>query len=281
MRKSISLLGLIALVALPAEAFASGATLRGSRSAMERQNRIARENDFTFLRTPAQVRHFVAEGRLVPLEGNSNYRVAGVSFPYARPEVALFVSRLAAQYRESCGEQLVVTSATRPEARQPRNSSPLSVHPAGMAVDLRIPQTTRCRAVLEGTLLALEDRAVLDVTRERRPPHYHVAVFTSEYSNYVAGILADSTAAAAELAIAEAREDSIALANAAATMQQSHATLLPAAPAGTRKSAWWLLIGVPLFTATMALGFSILRDYARTAAGAHENESLLEAVRRR
>ena len=37
-----------------------------------------------------------------------------VSFPFARPEVELFVQRLSGQYRRACGEQLVVTSLTRP-----------------------------------------------------------------------------------------------------------------------------------------------------------------------
>lgn len=189
---------LIAGLALPANAGASEATLRGSKAAMQRQNQIAKENDYTFLRTPAQVRKFVAQGHLMPLYGNRSYAVANASFPYARPEVALFVERLSAQHLDACGQKLVVTSATRPTSSQPRNASPLSVHPAGMAVDLRISDRASCRVWLENTLLSLEAQNLLDVTRERNPPHYHVAIFPHLYAAHVEAILADSIAAAEE-----------------------------------------------------------------------------------
>ena len=78
--------------------------------------------------------------------------------------------------------------SVRPQNRQPANAASNSVHPAGMAVDLRIPDRGRCRSWLEQTLLSLEGSGVLDVTRERWPPHYHVAVFTTPYQNYVAAL---------------------------------------------------------------------------------------------
>jgi len=173
------------LSSLPiAEASADEARLGGSMSSMRRQHRVARANDYTFLRTPAQIREFVRKDRLEPLVSNENLHVNRVSFPYARPEVKLFVERLAAQYREATGERLVVTSLTRPLSRQPRNAHQLSVHPAGMAVDLRVPRTSKARAWLESVLLQLEGRGLLDATRERRPPHYHVAVFPDKYRSY-------------------------------------------------------------------------------------------------
>ena len=105
---------------------------------MRRQYTIARKHAFTFLRTPAQVRAFAEEDRLETLHSTPDYVIADVSFPYARPVVKRFVERLGAQYRAATGEPLVVTSLTRPTSLQPRNARPLSVHPAGMAVDLRI-----------------------------------------------------------------------------------------------------------------------------------------------
>jgi LysM repeat protein len=57
-----------------------------------------------------------------------------------------------------------------------------------MAVDLRIPNNGKCRRWLEDTLVSLERADVLDVTRERRPPHYHVALFTQPYEDYLAGL---------------------------------------------------------------------------------------------
>ena len=162
-------------------------SLAGSKTSMVRQNRQANQHDYTFLRTSSQVHEFVREGRLVRLSGNSNYRVVDVSFPYARPEVKTFIERLGSQYRASCREPLVVTSLTRPATRQPRNASPLSVHPTGMAADLRASSRPACRAFLERTLLTLEARGVLEATRERRPPHYHVSLYPKQYASYLAG----------------------------------------------------------------------------------------------
>ncbi len=100
-----------------------------------------------------------------------------VSFPYARPEVKTFLEQLSSAYHAACGEPLVVTSMVRPISRQPRNASPISVHPTGMAVDLRRSDRHGCRQWLESTLLALEGEGMIEATRERWPPHYHVAVF--------------------------------------------------------------------------------------------------------
>jgi hypothetical protein len=191
--------GLLALSLGMATPALADVTLRGSRGSMERQHQVARAHDYTFLRSPAQVRDFVEAGRLVEVRGNGDYEVArGVSFPYARQELLTFVERLSEQYRGACGERLVVTSLTRPASRQPGNAHPLSVHPAGMAVDLRISDRAACRSWLEGTLLSLEERELLDVTRERNPPHYHVAVFPEPYMAHVQRLVAEDSAAAAQ-----------------------------------------------------------------------------------
>ena len=163
---------------------------------MERQNRQALRHDFTFLRNSSHVSRFVDLGLLVPLSGNANYELNRVSFAYARPEVRVFVQRLSRQYRRACGEKLVVTSLTRPLSRQPHNSSDLSVHPTGMAVDLRRSNSRACRSWLEDVLLSLERNGVLEATRERRPPHYHIALYPQPYQQYVARRVADERRAA-------------------------------------------------------------------------------------
>lgn len=180
-------------------------TLRGSTQTMQRQNFIAQQHDYSFLQTSAQVRRFVDAGLLERLGGNANYQLAGVSHPYARPAVRTFIERLSAQYRAACGEKLVVTSLTRPVLEQPRNASDLSVHPAGMAVDLRMSKRASCRRWLEGTLLSLEQRGVLDATREQRPPHYHVALFPDRYTRYVAQLGGTRTQTVATTAPAPTR----------------------------------------------------------------------------
>lgn len=180
---------------------AQAAELGGSITSMKHQHGVAIELRYTFLRTPAEVREFVAKGRLDELEGNADYALSKVSFPYARPEVRMFVERLAADYRAATGDRLIVTSLTRPEALQPRNAHQLSVHPAGMAVDFRIPDDTANRRWLERTLVAMEKDGLLDATRERRPPHYHIAVFPERYREYAKKRdAADALAAAARAA---------------------------------------------------------------------------------
>lgn len=167
-------------------------SLRGSPRSLDRQDAAAREHDFTFIRTPAQLRTFVKHGWLVRVRPNSDFSLHGVSYPYARPEVAVFITRLAAQYHASCGRKLVVTSLTRPEDRQPVNASSRSVHPTGMAADLRYSSSRACRVWLEHVLLQLEDSGVLEATREHYPPHFHVAVFPHEYASYVASLKAQA-----------------------------------------------------------------------------------------
>lgn len=160
-------------------------TLLGSIASVDRQHAVAVEHDYTFLERSGDVKRFVGLGLLVPVRGGVHYELAGVSFPYARPALRTFIERLAAQYHAACGEALVVTSLTRPAVRQPRNASDLSVHPAGMAVDLRYSRKAKCRRWIEKTLLALEKSDVLEATRERSPAHYHVAVFPTQYAQYV------------------------------------------------------------------------------------------------
>jgi hypothetical protein len=182
----IAALLLIAGFAFPQTADA--ASLTPSRPGLMRQVRSARAHDYTYLKNEQQVRDFVNKGYLVRVPGNRDYALKpGVPFPYARPEVKLFLERLGDQYRAACGEKLVVTSLTRPKNRQPRNSSPLSVHPTGMAMDLRISQRRSCVRWIERALVNLEARGVLEAARERRPPHYHVVLFPRQYADYVHG----------------------------------------------------------------------------------------------
>lgn len=178
------LIAALTLGTLPSGLYAQ--SLQGSAASLDVQNRIARQHDFTYIESPNRVRFFAEQGWLVRVRPTGDFRLDNeVSFPYARPEVALFVRRLGAQYRSACGEQLVVTSLTRPTTRQPRNASDRSVHPTGMAVDLRYSTNRNCRGWLEGVLTSLERQGVLEATRERRPVHYHVAIFPQQYASYV------------------------------------------------------------------------------------------------
>lgn len=169
-------------------AHAQTASLAGSRASMERQHQHAVSAGYTFSRTSAQVRDLVDQGDLVRVRPSRHLTIHNVSFPYLNTSVKTLLERLSSQYYNACGEKLVATSMTRPINRQPANAAHDSVHPTGMAFDLRIPAKQSCRSWLERTLLSLEEREVLDVTRERNPPHYHVAVFPQPYRVYLATI---------------------------------------------------------------------------------------------
>jgi hypothetical protein len=200
-----NLLTLALFSASVAHAPLAAQSLRGSSSSLDVQNRIAQEHDFTYLRSPDQVRRFVSAGYLIPVRANADFELHAVSFPFARPEVELFVRRLSRQYRSACGEKLVVTSLTRPLSRQPANASDRSVHPTGMAIDLRRSNRRDCREWVEGVLLSLERAGVLEATRERYPPHYHIALFPQQYERYVSRLASADAASAPTRTPAEPR----------------------------------------------------------------------------
>jgi hypothetical protein len=181
---------LTALLVLPA-ALALGAapaaaqSLRGSRSSVDRMYNHARSSDLAFYRTGTSVRGAARDGELVRMSGNDDYRLAGVTYPYVLASTRTFVQRLGAQYRQVCGERLVVTSGIRPTSFRLANSADRSVHPTGMAIDIRKPHGGRCLEWLRETLVYLESQGVIEATEERRPPHFHVAVFPSPYRRYI------------------------------------------------------------------------------------------------
>ncbi|HEX7051106.1 MAG TPA: DUF5715 family protein [Longimicrobiales bacterium] len=183
-RRIVPIAGLLLLLCATA---ARAQSLRGSTASLTRQNRQAHAHDFSYLEDPADVKRFVEAGLLVRIPGNEDYTLEKVSFPYARPAVKLFLEHFAPQYRKVCGAKLVVTSLVRPESRQPRNASDRSVHPTGMAVDLRRDNDPACRQWMRRALLLLEANGVIEATHERHPPHYHVAVFPDPYRRYAKG----------------------------------------------------------------------------------------------
>jgi hypothetical protein len=184
---------LAAALVLSTPLVGAGQSLRGSIASLDRQNRVAREHDYTFIDDGDRVRLFADQGRLVRVEPNGDFALKGVSYPYARQEVQVFVERLGSQYRAACGEPLVVTSLTRPTTAQPVNASDRSVHPTGMALDLRTPRTRTCRVWLERVLLSLERAGVIEATLERFPVHYHIAVYPRQYTAYVEALRTRAT----------------------------------------------------------------------------------------
>jgi hypothetical protein len=177
-----ALLG-IAIAAGPAHAQRRArfpSELRGSKSSVQKMWDFAQANHLTFYRTPRDLDDAVADGRLVPLTGDSTYELSkGVGYAYATREARQFVLSFAPQYVAACHAPLVVTSAARPATRQPRNSNEYSVHPTGIAIDLRRPPAGPCQRWIRSALAELEDEGYVEATEERRPVHLHVAVLTA------------------------------------------------------------------------------------------------------
>ena len=163
---------------------AAAQSLRGSRRSVSRMHDRAVASRLRFYENVRAVRTATARGHFVPLGGNADYRVAITGdAAVVLPTTRQFVRELAARYRAACGSPLVVTGALRPLARRLVNSSPQSVHPTGMAVDLRKP-TGRCLTWLRRTLLAEERAGRIEATEEHPPPHFHIAVFPRSAQRY-------------------------------------------------------------------------------------------------
>lgn len=151
--------------------------LRGSRASVEKMYEFAQSHRMSFYLTPTTLDSAVAHGRLVPLAGDANYELTrGVGFSYATREARQFVTQLAPQYLAACGTPLTVTSAARPMSRQPHNANPHSVHPTGIAVDLRRPSAGPCLDWIRASLARLEELGIVEATEERHPVHLHIAV---------------------------------------------------------------------------------------------------------
>lgn len=135
-----------------------------------------------------ELEYQLARNTFVPLTNNRFVEVDdGVSSPFVPPLVRLFVERLGRQYQEAGCGKLVVTSALRlPETQDElQNGSRWSVHPAGLAVDFRIPPDTHCRTWLDETLELIESHGRIDATHEQSPPHFHVVVVMGTYGQFV------------------------------------------------------------------------------------------------
>ena len=178
--KISAIIGLVMASVLSVGQSGQAQSLKGSPASIDRQYRTALAYGYSFVSNARSVPDYVNTRQLERVSPGRHLELHDVSFPYAVSATKQFLLGLSQQYYNSCGEKLTVTSLLRPRDRQPRNSVDRSVHPAGMAIDLRVPRTSKCRVWLENTLLAMEKQRVVDVTRERYPPHYHVAVFARD-----------------------------------------------------------------------------------------------------
>ena len=178
---ALAALSLTAVLAAPSRAQRGGPKepedLHGSKQSVEKMYEFAVSHHMPFYLTPVNVDDAIAKGRLVALGGDSTYELTrGVGFAYSTREAKQFVLAFAPQYLAACGVPLTLTSAARPMSRQPHNANPHSVHPTGIAVDIRRPSAGPCLTWVRGALATLEERGVVEATEEHHPVHLHVAV---------------------------------------------------------------------------------------------------------
>ncbi|HEY4307304.1 MAG TPA: DUF5715 family protein [Gemmatimonadaceae bacterium] len=176
-------LAVLTSTAVPAVAIAQ--TLRGSPSSVDLMYTTAHQHDLQFLRTPDDIYAAAKVGSLKMISTTNDLEMERVAYPFVLPNTLRFADSLAMQYRAGCGERIVVTSGARPLDKQPRNASPKSVHPTGMAVDFRRPKNPACLTWMRKSLVALEDAHVVEATEERHPAHFHVAVLRQNPEQHI------------------------------------------------------------------------------------------------
>jgi hypothetical protein len=180
---------------------AEAQSLRGSPASVDRMYYRAHAERLTFFETENAVKEAAEAGDVALLWGNMDYAVVGTRVPYVRPSTLRFIEQLGAAHRKACGQPIVVTSGIRPTSRKLRNGHVKSVHPTGMAVDIR-KSPGNCREWLRRALSGLEAQGLIEATEENRPPHFHIAVFSVPES---ATIMAAANRAQAQAEAAPAR----------------------------------------------------------------------------
>ena len=191
---------LFALLLIGTAADASAQSLRGSQSSVQKMYTRAVLNDLDFFRTSKSVYQSVRDSELVLVSITMDLTLDDVSYPFVLPRTLDVLTVFARRYRAACGERLVVTSAARPRTEQPRNASPRSVHPTGMAIDFRRPGEP-CLTYMRKELLALERQGILEATEERHPVHFHVAVLQRGKFAPETRAVASATATAAPVVV--------------------------------------------------------------------------------
>jgi LysM repeat protein len=167
-------------------------SLRGSHASVRLMYSRALETNLLFAATPQSIYDAVRQHRFAMLSVTRDVELRQVAYPFVLPRTLAFVNIFAPAYHAACGQRLIVTSGARPMNEQPRNASPESVHPTGMAVDFRKPAGA-CRAWFRNALLQLEAAHLIEATEEMHPPHFHVAVLVPIPLQYAAALRATAS----------------------------------------------------------------------------------------
>ncbi len=158
--------------------------LGGELSSSERQLAYTKANAIPLISSNADYWELVRRGYLVSLR-HPDLEV-GAKRPHVLPTTARFIYEIAEQFRTAGCGRLRINDATRLVSERPKNGSPYSVHPAGMALDVRVINLSeRCYAELNRLLHTAEAELQADVTREYKPEHFHVVVIPYEEVRFI------------------------------------------------------------------------------------------------
>ena len=127
------------------------------------------------IKSRKQVLRAIRKGHAKTCQSHLLFRAVERIISLCTSKLHSLLNKLGRLYYKHCRTPLVITSLTRPINEQPRNGSKRSVHPAGIAADLRVPPYA-CRKWLRNTLLSWESQGLIEATREKRPPHFHIVV---------------------------------------------------------------------------------------------------------
>jgi hypothetical protein len=172
----------------------AGASLRGSKSSLERQNKEADRENLTRIENDAQLARFKRAGLLVKLPETRYVAVnprLDSKWRWCRPQVVPFLRDIGREYYVLFREPLQINSAVRTADYQrklrARNGNATSAdgknrssHLTGATVDIgKKNMSHEERKWLQNKLLALEEKDLIEATEEKRQACFHVMVFKS------------------------------------------------------------------------------------------------------
>lgn len=197
------LFGALMILAMPARAATQSLDGFADRG-LDREVAAVERFNLTRLRDQEQLRIFIEARILVRVPNRRagfilNDRVGYHAtknrhlYGYARPYTSRFIRRLGAQFAlRFPGRHFVVTSLVRTCMYQRRlargngnaTTCEKSSHVTGTTIDIRWSDLSRMeRRWMEGSLLTLERRGLIQATKENGQPVYHVMVYP-HYMHY-------------------------------------------------------------------------------------------------
>ena len=147
----------------------------GCQTTSEQQLQYAFSIQLPLMTTETEYQSRINSGYFVRLEGL--FLDVRARRPYALPQTVAFLIKMSQAYSAAGCGQLIIMDALRLTTERPVNGSVYSVHPTGMAVDIRTKYIPiECADWLRAYVSQKEAAGEVDGTQELRPEHLHVVV---------------------------------------------------------------------------------------------------------